>query len=203
MIPILHGAGFGLLFVFTFGPTFFTILQSSLSRGFKAGVLTVLGISLCDISYATIASLGLSNLLESETFKWRLGLVGGIMLLVFGVVSLFKKAKVQAVDEHLESGNLWKYFLKGLVVNGINPFVIIFWMSIIGMSSVKWGYVGADQKLFIIGMLSTILLTDLIKCFLAHRLRSIITPQRISILNKVIGAALIIFSVQLFYETFK
>ena len=60
-MSFLHGVAFGALFVLTIGPTFFAILQSSLSRGFTAGVMTALGISICDISYATLASLGLSS----------------------------------------------------------------------------------------------------------------------------------------------
>lgn len=202
MIPILHGALFGLLFVFTFGPTFFTILQSSLSRGFKAGAVTALGVSLCDIAYATIASLGLASLIENDTFSWWLAVIGGGLLFLFGVASLIKKPTFTPVDETLEKGNLWQYFVKGLIINGINPFVIVFWMSIIGLASVNWGYEGTDRNMFVVGMLVMIFSTDLIKSFLANRLRRLITPKRLLMLNRVIGVALIVFSGQLFYSVF-
>lgn len=202
-MSFLHGMAFGALFVFTIGPTFFAILQSSLSRGFIAGAATAIGISICDISYATLASLGLSSLIENESFRWWLALIGGVLLFVFGIVSIFKKPELSTIADEGEKGGLGKFFLKGILINGINPFVIIFWMGIIGMTTVNWGYTGLDQQLFIIGMLVMILSTDMLKSFLANRLRIWITVQRIAIINKVVGVALIVFSLQLFYETVK
>ena len=200
-MSLLHGVAFGALFVFTIGPTFFAILQSSLSRGFTAGVMTALGISICDISYATLASLGLSSLIENETFRWWLALIGGLLLFVFGIVSIVRKPQLSTISDEGAKGGLGKYFMKGVLINGINPFVVIFWMGIIGMSTVNWGYTGWDQHLFIIGMLIMILGTDITKSFLANRLRTWITMKRITIINKIVGAALILFSLQLFYET--
>ncbi|MEQ9298135.1 MAG: LysE family transporter [Cyclobacteriaceae bacterium] len=202
-MSLLHGVAFGALFVFTIGPTFFAILQSSLSRGFTAGVMTALGISICDISYATLASLGLSNLIENESFRWWLALIGGTLLFVFGIVSMVKKPQLSTISDEGEKGGLSKFFIKGVLINGINPFVVIFWMGIVGMSTVNWGYTGWDQHLFIIGMLGMILSTDILKSFLANRLRTWITMKRITIINRVVGAALVLFSLQLFYETIK
>lgn len=202
-MSLLHGAAFGALFVFTIGPTFFAILQSSLSRGFAAGAMTAAGISICDISYATLAALGLSSLIENETFRWWLALVGGLLLFVFGILSIVRKPQLQTISDEGDAGSLGKYFVKGVLINGINPFVIIFWMGIVGMSSVNWGYVGLDQYLFIIGMLVMILSSDLLKSFLANRLRVWITLDRIKIINRVVGVALVLFSFQLFYETIK
>ena len=202
-MSLLHGAAFGALFVFTIGPTFFAILQSSLSRGFAAGAMTAAGISICDISYATMATLGLSSLIENDTFRWWLALVGGILLFVFGVISIIRKPQLKTISDDSEQGSLSKYFVKGVLINGVNPFVIIFWMGIVGMSSANWGYIGLDQYLFIAGMLVMILSSDLLKSFLANRLRVWITLKRITLINRIVGVALILFSFQLFYETIK
>lgn len=202
-MSFLHGVAFGALFVFTIGPTFFAILQSSLSKGFVAGAATALGISVCDISYATLASMGLSQLVENESFRWWLALIGGVLLFVFGVISMVRKPEMATIADEGDKGGLGKYFLKGVLINGINPFVVIFWMGIIGMTTVNWGYSGWEQHLFIIGMLSMILSTDMLKSFLANRLRIWITMKRIALINKIVGAALVLFSFQLFYETIK
>jgi threonine/homoserine/homoserine lactone efflux protein len=199
-----HGVGIGLLFVFTFGPTFFAILQSSIARGFKAGALTALGISLCDIVYSTIATQGLKGVEISENIKWWLAIVGGIALLILGLLSFFTKPKITPVDPQLRLDSpMYRYFVKGLIINGLNPFVIFFWMGMAGSASVNWGYSDFQTQIFVIGMLSSILTTDLLKSFLANRIRRWVTPARIAILNKVIGIALILFSLQLFYEVLK
>lgn len=202
-MALLHGMAFGALFVFTFGPTFFTILQSSLNRGFLAGALVALGISLCDITYATLAVLGMSQLIDNVEFKWWLALGGGIVLFLLGVASFFKKPKIQNMNEASDKSGLYRFFIKGVLINGVNPFVIIFWMGMVGMTSVQWGYEGVDRNFFIAGMLTMILTTDLIKSFLANRLRKWITVKRIILLQKIIGIALVAFSMQLFWEVLK
>jgi threonine/homoserine/homoserine lactone efflux protein len=203
-MAFIHGVGIGLLFVFTFGPTFFAILQSSIARGFKAGALTALGISLCDIVYSTIATQGLKGVEISEDIKWWLALIGGFALLALGLISFFAKPKITPVDPQLAiDGPMYQYFIKGLVINGLNPFVIFFWMGMAGTASVNWGYSDFQTQIFIIGMLSAILTTDFLKSFLANRIRRWVTPARIALLNKVVGIALIVFSLQLFYQVIK
>lgn len=199
-----HGVAIGLLFVFTFGPTFFAILHSSIAKGFKAGALTALGISFCDIVYSTIATQGLKGVEITDDIKWWLALVGGFALLILGLISFFTKPKIVPVDPQLDSDSpMYQYFVKGLVINGLNPFVIFFWMGMAGSASVNWGYSDFQTQIFVFGMLSSILTTDFIKSFLANRIRRWVTPSRIGILNKVIGIALILLSIQLFYEVLK
>ena len=85
------------------------------------------------------------------------------------------------------------YLLKGFVLNGLNPFILVFWMGIIGIVAVKYDYSFYQQIYFFAGVLTTILGMDVSKAFLANRLRSVITPKFILILNRSVGFILIIF----------
>ena len=46
--PLFSGIGFGLLLAIMLGPVFFTILQTSLHEGFKAGLFLAFGVLLSD-----------------------------------------------------------------------------------------------------------------------------------------------------------
>jgi threonine/homoserine/homoserine lactone efflux protein len=159
-----------------------------------------LGISVSDLVCIVISYIGISHLLESESLKTVLSIAGGSIMLTFGLSS-FRKPLIQK-DQTGDDGNpkLWRYTLKGFMLNGINPFVLLFWLAVVSFSSVEYNYIGNQAILFFGAILLTVLITDLIKSFMAHRLSSFITEKYLTILNKVVGVAFVAFAIRLFYS---
>ena len=58
MESILNGVIYGIVLAFLVGPVFFTILQTSIERGFRSGFFVAMGVSLSDAFYISISYLG-------------------------------------------------------------------------------------------------------------------------------------------------
>src|SRR5690606_29007579 len=90
---ILNGLISGLALAFLIGPVFFTILQTSLERGFRCGLFVAIGVSLSDAFYISVCYLGVSRLFDSGNFREYLGYFGGIVLLSMGLYYLLVKSR--------------------------------------------------------------------------------------------------------------
>ncbi|MCE2997756.1 MAG: LysE family translocator [Cyclobacteriaceae bacterium] len=195
-----NGIKFGVVLAFLIGPVFFTIIQTSIERGFWKGALVALGVSVSDTLYVAICYLGLFQFLSEPKFRTNMAYVGGAILILFGLYHLLIKSRkahvvtVQTVNENRS----FKYFFKGFVINGVSPMVLIFWVATLSMATVEMGYSGGwELFLFFLTLLLTVLATDVIKAYLAGKLRSLITHRFLIIMNVAVGIFLIIFGIQL------
>ena len=200
MHPIANGLLFGLVFIFSLGPAFFSLIQTSIQNGFRAAILLAIGVSLSDIFFVSLASLGISNLLEDPDIRFWMGTVGTIILIAYGVYSWGKKPRIY-YNQPLEAGRFGrvKYLAKGFLLNALNPFIVVFWIGMISVVTARFEYGAENQILFFVGVLVTILSTDLLKAFVAHRLKYMITPRIILRLNRTVAIILILFGLRIIY----
>ena len=199
MEQVLQGIQFGVVLAFLIGPVFFTILQTSIEKGFLFGVLVAVGVSLSDFLYVTICYLGVSNLVTDEVNKVYMAYIGGAILIVFGLYHVFVKGKNKSLFEGngREHGRL-RYVLKGFFINGFSPTVLFFWVGTISLVSIEFGYTeGRHFYTFFAAVLATLLCTDILKAFLADKLRSLVTGRFIRVSNVILGLALIGFGIRL------
>lgn len=194
------GLLFGLVFIFSLGPGFFALIQTSVQKGFKRAIFLAVGISLSDLVYVILALMGVASLLENQRIRMWMAIGGTIILLAYGIYSWFKKPKVypNQVEDQSDISYL-KYIAKGFILNGFNPFIVVFWIGIISFVSVKYEIDTLQQIFFFSGVLTTIFVTDILKAFISYRLRSAITPKSILILNRSVGVILILFGCQMIY----
>lgn len=199
MHKILEGIQFGIVLAFLIGPVFFTILQTSIEKGFFYGVMVAIGVSLSDFVYVAICYLGLINLVNDPNNRVYLAYGGGGILIAFGLYHLIIKSQRNAgfQADTTQSGKL-RYVLKGFIINGFSPAVLFFWVGTISLVSLDFGYTaGTDFYIFFGAVLSTVFITDVIKAFLSDKLRSLVTGRFIKISNMVLGIALIVFGLRL------
>jgi len=193
---VLNGIKFGLILALLIGPVFFTIIQTSVEKGFWNGALVALGVSLSDIFYVAICYLGMAQVLEDGAFRMYLAYTGGTILILFGLYHLLVKSRrgirkqIKAADER----GIFRYIFKGFVINGLSPMVPIFWIGAISIASLDLGYSGGFALvIFLTSLLITVLITDVAKAYLADKLRSIVTPRFMAIMNVTLGVLLIVF----------
>lgn len=202
MEVIFNGLISGIVLALLIGPVFFTILQTSIERGFGSGVLVAIGVSLSDAFYITLTYLGVYQIFDQGNFREYLAYFGGVVLLVFGIYYLFVKSKrlIHFDPERVQLNNPWKLVGKGFIINGLSPMVLIFWLGIIGIATTKFGYATPGRAIpFFATIVSTVFVTDLMKAKLAAKLRRILTPTFIRNLNIILGFVLLIFGCRLIY----
>jgi threonine/homoserine/homoserine lactone efflux protein len=197
---VLNGIKLGIVLALLIGPVFFTIIQASVERGFGKGVLVAIGVSVSDLIYVVICCLGLIRLVENDEFHEQMAYVGGGILLLFGLYYLLLKNRriKDPASMHIEESSKWRYFLKGFVINAFSPMVPLFWIGTLTIVTIDFGYnENSEIVLFYAVVLLTVLSTDVMKAWLAGRLRTMITIQRMKVINVVVGIALIIFGIRL------
>lgn len=199
---VFNGLKLGMVLAFLIGPVFFAIIQTSVERGFRNGVLVSLGVSLSDTMYVAICYFGLVQFINDPDFRYYLAYAGGIILILFGIYHLFIKSRrkmTAAIDVASES-KMYRYFIKGFIINGMSPMVLIFWIGTISIASLDFGYSkGFEFFIFFSVVLGTVLLTDVLKAYLADKLRTLVTHRLMVIINIVVGICLIIFGARLIW----
>jgi threonine/homoserine/homoserine lactone efflux protein len=202
MENILNGVISGIVLAFLIGPVFFTIIQTSIERGFRSGFFVAVGVSLSDAFYISISYLGIYQLFDNANFREYLAYIGGIVLLAMGFYYLIVKSRKLANYDPMkvEAKSPYKLVVKGFIINGLTPMVLIFWIGTVGVATTKLGYVTPSDAIpFFAAIVGTVFVTDVIKAKLADQLRRVLTPKFVRTLNFVLGLVLVIFGGRLIF----
>jgi threonine/homoserine/homoserine lactone efflux protein len=206
MEAVLKGIVSGVVLAFLVGPVFFTIIQTSIERGFRSGFFVAMGVSLSDAAYICVCYLGISQFFDQGNFREYLAYTGGAVLLLFGFYYLVIKAKKTKLytEDNLPARSPFRLFLKGFIINGLSPVVLIFWLGTVAAATTEFGYDQPSEAIpYFAAIVSTVFITDLIKAKLADKLRLMITPRFIRTLNIGIGVAMVIFAGKLIIDAEK
>ena len=199
---IFKGIVSGIVLAFLIGPVFFTIIQTSIERGFTNGVFVAVGVSLSDTFYIFISYLGLVQFMEAENFRHYLAYVGGIVLLGFGLYYLLIKSRklVNYDPQKIQTRSWPRLVAKGFIINGLSPMVLFFWVATVGVATTQFGYTTTQEILiYFSSIVFTVFTTDIIKAKLADKLRILMTPRFVRVLNIVLGLVLVIFAGRLIF----
>ncbi len=199
---ILNGIISGIVLTFLIGPVFFTIIQTSIERGFWSGVFVAIGVSFSDAMYILVSYFGLIQFMEAENFRHYMAYGGGIILLLFGLYYLLVKSRklMHFNHENTHTGNWLKLAGKGFLINALSPMVLFFWIATVGVATSQLGYTSHTKApLFFASIVGTVFTTDIIKAKLADKLRTLITPRFIRIMNIILGIVLVLFASRLIF----
>lgn len=202
--PLLQGTILGLTLAALLGPALFSLLQTSIHRGVRSALLLAFGIFISDVSVVVLTYLGALQLLNQKNNYLIAGVIGGIILVIFGLVTFNRKVHFvnnsNSVD--IKVPGPVTFVLKGYFLNLLNPFVWFFWISaMVGVSS---NYVDDTHSvmLFFAGTLGTVLGTDVIKVLIASRIKQYLKPQMILRVNHIVGILLVGFGIFLIIRVF-
>ena len=199
----------GFILSIMIGPVFFVLLETSIRKGIRAALAFDIGVLLSDLIYIAIAYIfyaEVANLTSGEN-SYLFKLIGGLIFIVFGAVTLFKKPKNEA-KEDTESIKQTKDYLmlglKGFLLNFANPAVIFYWFSVIALGAKKDGTEstmgGYYMLLYISILLFTFFAMDVLKIVGAKKLRPFITEKVLTGLNRFTGLIILITGITLFAQ---
>lgn len=204
MHPLLQGILLGLTLSSITGPALFSLLQTSINRGFKSGLFLAVGIFLSDVTVVYLSFLGALQLLNQNNNYVIAGIVGGFILIGFGIYTFYHKVDINENNEHvvIKVAGPTTYILKGYFLNIMNPFVWILWISaMVGVTS-GFGNNKHGVVLFFTGTLITIIAADILKVFIADKIKQKLKPRLILRINQLVGVILIIFGISLMVSVF-
>ncbi len=206
MTPLAQGILIGLALAALVGPLVFTLVQTSVEQGFRAGLMVAGGIWSSDLMFAALSWFGLHHmeaLAQWPPFSAVVGLGGGMVLMAFGSLLFFRRPDLHRLRRrkavrHDSGIHLWS---QGFLINTLNPFSFFFWLSVPVTFVLRQGWNGVAAAAFYGGMLSTLVLTDTAKVALARMLRRYLRPRIILGMRRSIGALLILFGILLAART--
>ena len=200
MLDYLTAIPLGFLLSFSFGPLFFILLETSISKGIKQAFLMDIGIVLSDFVFFTIAYIGTSKIITEEN-EPALYILGGVMLSSYGMVSFiqtYQKKKKIKKGKAVNKQNLFSFPVKGFLLNIINVAVLFFWTGILFLIGPKFEMNPIKVWTFFFLTVGTYITVNLVKYYLASRLKSKLTDnilyrikQSLNILIFVCGLVLV------------
>lgn len=186
------------------GPAFFVLIETSILKGPKAGMFLDLGVLISDVMYITVAFLffqEVTDLMESSN-RYILKVIGGGFFIAFGIYNVLKKKPIIQKKNLIKSSDLRAStyimtFIKGFTINSVNPGVLFYWLTLMSilpdpnpslMLSENQGLM-----IYIIIVLITFFSVDVLKILGAKKLKEILTPEWMRLINMVLGIVLILF----------
>ncbi|MCB0558142.1 MAG: LysE family transporter [Lewinellaceae bacterium] len=201
---IFDGIQLGLILAILIGPIFFALIQAGVEQGIRAGSMVGLGIWVSDLLFIFGAYFGVSyvtRLVEGPEFALYLGVAGSITLTAFGLGALLSAPKSgvnpQWAKSTFRSSSYFSLWLKGFLINTINPFTFFFWIGVTSTRVFDGGLDSREAILFFSAIFGTILITDFTKVVLAKRIRRMLRPVHLLWLRRISGVALIVFALVL------
>lgn len=188
---------YGFLLAFAVGPVFFTLIETSITKGFKAGLFFDFGAIFADIIFILFAYFSTSKILDKVRDDPGLLIFGGAILIAYGIISYIRTAKsfIKIAREHYAvkvKKNLGGLFLKGFLLNFVNFGVLAGWIATIIMANALTSSENG-VILFLSTVFVTFFLTDLLKITLAKKLKSKMTPRFIFKTKKWVSILIIGF----------
>jgi threonine/homoserine/homoserine lactone efflux protein len=201
LLAIIKGIALGLFFAIQPGPSLFALLETSSKRGFKPGLALAFGIFLSDIVCFFLAYMGVAQLFNDPQNKTYIGLVGGAILVAFGLYSILHKKKVEEEKGvEIKAVNAPLYILKGFFLNVLNPSVIFLWILWVGVVNSDVNYKQIHIVLFFSATLLTVFFTDVLKAYYSDKISQRLSHQILRRFNLLLGVILFITGLVFIYK---
>lgn len=143
------------------GPDNLAVLSLGLSRGRSAGMGFALGCGLGCLTHTTWATLGVTAIIAtSETAFQILKFAGAAYLIYLGIMAWRSQgATLNKTELSNQNQPFWRYTLRGLIANAINPKVALFFLAFLPQFVNSQGNVSLQMAL--LGVLFCLIATTL------------------------------------------
>ena len=203
MSIILNGALLGLILSLMLGPAFFVLLETSLKYGFKRAFFLDLGILISDLLYLLAAFFFAEQIEEALKTYSYLKYIGGSLLIAGGLYMILRKNTIPTkkdVELEINQPGLFAFTMKGMALNAINPFLLIFWIAAFSYAIENHNISGVTVWIYFGATLGSMMAIDLLKIYFAYKVKRYLSDKIIRRVGIAVGIALIFFGVAFFFR---
>jgi threonine/homoserine/homoserine lactone efflux protein len=193
-----------ILLTFSFGPAFFSLINTGIKYGHRSGSLLAIGVVFSDfflcILVILLVHLGSISLLEDEKNQRFAGILAGIVLIVFG--AFYFKKPVKKTDESIDikSPAPTVLLFKGFFLNLFNPAVWLLWLANVTTMSKTLEFDLIKMIVYFSIVCGLVLLVELFKISLAEKIKGFLTEKIMHTVNYGTGIGLMVFGIILIYN---
>jgi len=176
------------------GPLFAANITYGLKQGTKAGIKIAIGHSLVELPLVILLGIGILSLEIFPEFKTIISILGAITLFVFAFIQIKSTLKKNEKSEtKLKQGPI----ITGVVLSALNPFFIIWWLTIglklISDAMAIWAFVGILIVFVLHVWMDFVWLGS--TAFLISKSKKIISNTNYKIIMLALSAVLIYFGI--------
>jgi threonine/homoserine/homoserine lactone efflux protein len=195
LISLLWGIGIGLAVAIPVGPIGLICIQRTLAKNKLAGIIAGIGAATADALLASVAAFSFKLIFSFITeYELPLRIVGAIILLVIGIISLKTNKKIE-IKVNTAIGHI-EGFISGLMITITNPLTaFIFFATFAGINK-KVGHDIDIATIFVIGVFLGSCIWWFALTYITDRIAYRINEENIATLNR--WFSYIIISVSIF-----
>ena len=195
---ILQGLITGIILTLSFGAGFFALVQTSILRGYKKGLLIALGAILSDTLFIGISVFATSFVSEElPKFASTIKAVALVAFLFLGIRTILKSSKLIRSSDQGGRPNYF-YVSKGFILNIVNPLVLITWLGITLYLESTLQYGVKELAVFFAMVLIGTFGSQSAVCIFSHKIKAYLSDQFIHRMNIIIGVLFIIIGLFIF-----
>jgi threonine/homoserine/homoserine lactone efflux protein len=195
---ILQGLITGIILTLSFGAGFFALVQTSIIRGYKKGLLIALGAILSDTLFIGISVFATSFVSEElPKFAGTIKAVALVAFLFLGIRTILKSSKLIRSSDQGGRPNYF-YVSKGFILNIVNPLVLITWLGITLYLESTLQYGVKELTVFFAMVLIGTFGSQSAVCIFSHKIKSYLSDQFIHRMNIIIGVLFIFIGLLIF-----
>lgn len=199
-----------ILLTFSFGPSFFSLINYSIKKGFKPVSFLATGVVSSDFFICLLniflLHYGFTEWLNDSKNQRFAGILAGIILITFGAFYLKRDNTIsdslEVTDDYTIKNETAPALLiiKGFVINLFNPAVWFLWLGNVTIISNFFNHSLIKTIIYFSIINGVVLLVELFKIYLGNKIKTILNPKIIHTVNFLTGITLIIFGVYLIYN---
>jgi threonine/homoserine/homoserine lactone efflux protein len=111
------------------GPLFFQTISQGAKTGARSGLIFSIGHTLVEFSLIMVLAFGLLAIENEMYIRTIIGVIGGIVLIFFGVYQLINMVKKKKTEEK-QAAPSHRLFFIGILFTALNPYFIIWWLTV-------------------------------------------------------------------------
>lgn len=195
---ILLGLSSGAVMCLTLGTVFFALIQNSVDNGYRSGLKISVGVIVSDCLFIFFAVFGTAFLPQFKYFDVFLRCFSALLLLALGAQSVFRQTPRIAYPK-TRFGNFIYYFIKGFLLNALNPANFVIWVSVAAYLKGVMRYNLALEAWYFGASLLAIFGTQVMISVFAFRLKRYFNERVLTFINKFSGSVFMAAGLYLVY----
>jgi threonine/homoserine/homoserine lactone efflux protein len=165
----------GLLLSVFIGATFFMLIETSITRGFRAALWFDLGVLTCDALIIITVYFFTSWITKTLVHNSYFNVAGGLAFMGFGINYIVSRRHEEVINP-LKNSSL-KLFFNGFFINLLNPSVIVFWLGTMALTLSAFNLSGKQVFVYFSIAFGVVALFDIIKAYFASKISRFLRPS--------------------------
>jgi len=193
---LLKGIFIGFVCSIPLGPIGVLVVQRTLGKGKKSGLVSGLGAATADTFLSIVAGLGLSMIIDFiRHYEIYFELIGGLFIVAVGIEIFLKNPIKQVRERRMKKSNLTADYFSVLFLTLSNPVAVFLFIAMFAGLNIFDGAPRALHYIIIFGVFVGASLYWILLSSIISKYRSKFHLRRLWWMNKITGVAIFVFGI--------